>query len=48
MKQAFLVLVLASFFLAACGGRPGQALPEQEKENFERILQEEAAKNNNE
>jgi len=46
MKKTLLALILASFFLAACGGRPGQALPEQEKENFERILQEEAAKNN--
>ncbi|MDC8446336.1 MAG: hypothetical protein LV471_10485 [Nitrosomonas sp.] len=45
MKQSLLVLVLASFFLAACGGPGGQALPEQERENFERILQEEAAKN---
>ncbi|GJL74259.1 MAG TPA: hypothetical protein PKM20_02895 [Nitrosomonas sp.] len=45
MKQTLLVLVLASFFLAACGGRPGQALPEQERENFERIIQEEAEKN---
>ncbi len=45
MKQTLLVLVLASFFLAACGGRPGQALPETERENFERIIQEEAEKN---
>jgi len=44
MKQSLLVLFLASFFLAACGG-PSQALPEQERENFERILQEEANKN---
>ena len=45
MKQSFLALVIASFFIAACGGPGGQALPEQEKENFEKILQEEAAKN---
>lgn len=46
MKQTFLALILASFFLAACGGPGGQALPETERENFEKILQEEAAKNN--
>jgi predicted small lipoprotein YifL len=45
MKQTLLVLILASFFLAACGGPGGQALPEQERENFEKILQEEANKN---
>lgn len=44
MKQTFLALVLASFFLAACGGPGGQALPETERENFEKILQEEANK----
>lgn len=44
MKQTLLALVLASFFLAACGGPGGQALPETERENFERILQEEANK----
>ncbi len=44
MKQTFLALILASFFLAACGGPGGQALPETERENFEKILQEEAAK----
>ena len=45
MKQSLLVLVLASFLLAACGGPGGQALPVTEQENFEKALAEEAAKN---
>ena len=48
MKQTLLALVLASFFLAACGGPGGQALPVTEQENFEKAIAEAEAQKNNE
>lgn len=36
MRLTFLAAILATMVMTACG-RPNQALPEQERENFERI-----------
>ena len=37
MKHVVFLAILLAFVLTACG-KPGQALPETERENFERIM----------
>ncbi|MBA4142064.1 MAG: hypothetical protein H0X43_03455 [Nitrosospira sp.] len=42
MRLTLLAATLAAMMLTACG-RPNQALPEQERENFERITSQPSA-----
>ena len=40
MKYTLLVAFLVALTLSACGGKPSQALPETEKANYEKLMQE--------